>query len=330
MAATSSFYNDNLYRAYPFIAGQAGDFPTHRLAGIRVCCLYSAAFTSFPSVYLTTWEVFGGSHFLTFLCTDGITDVYTQLKIPSNTEPFSRITPQASDPYHDGPADVEISIIVGRLDKETTSFGLLKLQIEPVCIIWLRHRGISEIAVCNQARYRLETDSEGQALTYYPDGKWWIQPPDAGTNQDSVTERIQDKPLIFSEGWNCGLTLSQTETKISFNAAAGAGLGEVSEDVPRGYIMGVPKPDPVENEDGELIEIPQEEWTGDPQPLPEAVPAPSLRFDGLPDYQSVTYSFCGAEGPDVGVQAGENILVRADQSAFTIFIGVSKLGGDSC
>jgi hypothetical protein len=210
----------------------------------------------------------------------------------------------------DSDHDIEITLIAGRFDSETTPFNSLHLQIEPICIVWLRHRGISEIRICNQARYRLETDSENSPLDYAPDSEWWNQPT------DSVLI-LQDQPLIFSEGWNCNLTLSQIDTKISFTAQEGAGLGEVSEDIPRGYIM-------EKSSNAEGGENAEDEM------LIETIPAPSLRFDGLPDNRLVVYSFCGAVGPDVAVQASETVLIRADQSLFTVFISVAQLGGDSC
>jgi hypothetical protein len=332
MAATSSFYNDNLHRAYPFIANQPNSIPTPYLVGIRVYCSYDAPFESFPSVYLTDWDIEASVHTVTFLCTDGTTEIVKQVLIPAGTGMFQTVQSDDTD-------SICISVITGQLNnislitKQLEVSGQVypvrpvKLQIEPVCVFWLRHRGISEIRIGNQARYRLETDAEGLPLEYAPDSEWWNQPV-----IDNVEDALclQDQPLLFSEGWNCNLTLSQIDHKIGFGAREGAGLGEVSEDVPRGYIVGRIVEEEIGSGDDKTV---RKTTVPDPENgeiLVESVPAPLLRFDGLPDNRLIVYSFCGAVGPDVLVQTSDTVLVRTDQSVCTIFVSVANLGGDSC
>jgi hypothetical protein len=66
--ATSSFYNDNLYRTYPFVAENSLSLPHEWLAGIKVRMEYGAGFKKFPSVYLTEWRTEEEQHELTFSC----------------------------------------------------------------------------------------------------------------------------------------------------------------------------------------------------------------------------------------------------------------------
>jgi hypothetical protein len=50
--ATSSFYNDNLDRTYPFVSQHHSVIPNEWLAGLKIYFHYGAGFTSFPSVRL--------------------------------------------------------------------------------------------------------------------------------------------------------------------------------------------------------------------------------------------------------------------------------------
>jgi hypothetical protein len=320
MAVTSSFYNDNLYRAYPLIANQPEAIPARYLAGIKVYCSYSTPFRSFPSVYLTGLVFNPEGLVFTFECTDGITAITKRMTV-SSVPVFTRVFSE------DTGDDINITLITGTPPKENEQIGFsnIRLQIEPVCIFWLRHRGISEIRIGNQARYKLDADSEGLPLEYLPDAEWWNQPA------DSVLV-LRDQPLLFSEGWNCNLTLSCTDQKVGFNAREQAGSGEVSEDVPRGYIVGRIIEEEIPAGEEEEPEV-RKEIVPDPdngEILTETVPAPFLRFDGLPDNRLIAYSVCGAVGPDITVQASDTVLVRADQDVFTIFVGVANLGGGSC
>jgi hypothetical protein len=292
--ATSSFYSDNMFRSYPFVADQTTPLPVNRLAGIKMCFLYGAKISAFPVVKLDSWYVsYNGSHTLTFSCIAPNNTITKYVTIPPNTPPLTRVVSDDAD-------DIYITLITGRLIGETESFSELDLRVEPTCIVWLQHRGISRIRIGNQARYKLDQDSEGKDLIYDPDSEWWNQPVEGAGE-------IQDKPLLFSDGWNCNASLSQIDTKISLNAVESGGLGEVSEDLPRGYILGKFN-----------------------EPLEEQVPSPQLRYDGLPNYKLITYSFCGATGPDVAVLTTDTVLVRADQSVFTLYVSVANLGGDSC
>ena len=143
--ATSSFYNDNLYRTYPFVADNHSIIPNEWLSGIKVRMNYGAGFTLFPSVFLTEWQTEDEHHVLTFSCESAGRIISKTVSILAGTPTFARVVSDADQ-------RIQITLIVGNLPTERISQTGMRLRIEPTCILWLIHRGITSVEVGNRAR----------------------------------------------------------------------------------------------------------------------------------------------------------------------------------
>jgi hypothetical protein len=297
--ATSSFYNDNLYRSYPFVAenslgiGPSEGIPHEWLAGIKVRMNDGAGFLAFPSVYLTDWRTDEKQHVLTFSCeADGRT-VSKTVAIPAHTPPFTRIVSDANE-------RIQIALIAGSLPTAPLVKPGLRLRVEPTCILWLIHRGIASVQVGNRARKVLPLP-DGVEHEYYGKAQWWQQGEPGGE------QTIVNKPLLFSPGFNCRL-YPRVGNRLQFEAGSRLGLGEVQTDLSKGFAK----------VSGTMI---SEE---------EAMPVSYLRKDGLPNDSEVLYAFCGAVGPHVRMTATSTIRLTAEPEKHTITISVGNLGGDIC
>jgi len=285
--ATSSFYNDNLYRTYPFVAEDHSVIPNQWLVGLRVCVGCGAKFSSFPFVFLTGWQTENGNSLLQFSCELEEIAVLKTLVIPAGTPPMTRVLSGTED-------NVQITVITGHCPDEDVTIENIRLRAEPTCILWLQHRGISSVQVGNSARKVLPLP-DGIDHEYYGTVSWWKQ----------GEASIVGLPLLFSPGFNCAIQ-QRTGNRLQIEASRGSGLGEVQEDGVKGSI---------ENS-GTIIS--------------EMQPMDSLRKDGLPHGGAVLYSFCGAVGPHVRMQATSTIRLTSDPETHTIIIGAGNLGGDVC
>jgi hypothetical protein len=184
--ATSSFYNDNLFRTYPFIAPHHSVIPNEWLVGIKVCFNYGAGFTRFPSVFLTDWQTQDGASSLRFSCEANGKAVLKTVTVPADTLPFSRIV-------SDGEDLIQVILTVGQCPSDNIHKLNIRMQVEPACILWLQHRGISSVQVGNRPRRILDLPT-GIEHPHYGKVDWWKQ----GKEMEQITG-----PLLFSPGFNC-------------------------------------------------------------------------------------------------------------------------------
>jgi hypothetical protein len=298
---SSSFYNDNLFRSYPFKYDE-GDTDTQILnqtiVGIKIMVYAGSSFTnSFPLAYLVNWVSLLDNYKLTFQIRDktGIT-VNKQIIIPTETAPFTKIVSDDKD-------DVIVSIVTGKIPTITRDWLNINKQIEPTCLLWYRHRGISNIYVANQDRHRLKLDPEmidSEYKNIYGTVNWWIQ-PEAGLLSISDGD-----PCLFDAGFNCEINRANITQEIRFIPREKEGLGAVSEDIALGYTV---------IDTGHIV---------------EASPSSNLRKDGIPGHGNVVSYFCSAPGPDIVLTTETAVLVRSDLPSSTIFISVATLFGESC
>ncbi|MCL2006104.1 MAG: hypothetical protein FWG73_08060 [Planctomycetaceae bacterium] len=174
--ATSSFYNDNLYRTYPFVAECHSIIPHEWLSGIKVRMNYGAGFTAFPSVFLTEWQTEDEHHVLTFSCEAEGRIISQTVVIPEDTPPFARVLSDADQ-------RIQIALIVGNLPTERISKTGMRLRIEPICILWLIHRGIASVQVGNKARRVLPLPDRVEH-EFYGKAEWCQQGEPNGPQND--------------------------------------------------------------------------------------------------------------------------------------------------
>lgn len=294
---TSTFYNDNRFRSYPFVTpAAASPFPNKRIVAAKVTCSYASPYASFPTVLMTGWEVRSREHRLTFTCSDGIEQAVLTVLIPKDAGLF---THHRSDEQR----DTRIRVTIGDLSDATESFVGLNppLRLEPVCLLWLKHRGVRSIRLGNANRPRLPAaiypGISFERKDAWERTRWWLQ-----------ERSIQNEPLLFSEGCNCSLTVSTLGNRILFTPQLNAGLGPVRELVSLGGSEAF----------GSLLD----EF---PDPLPEHV-----RPDGLPYPDRMLASFCGATGPEITWIPNETVGVRNDLDASTVSIHLVGLHGKGC
>ncbi len=289
---TSSFYNDNLFRTYPFVSSdEAIVFPKKRLVGAKVCCGYASPFRSFPKARLTDWTVRAAEHRLTFQVEADPVRVSVPVTIPKSPPPFTHI-------FSETVRETSIRVTVGDLAGATESFDDLDLLLEPTLVLWLKHRGVRSVRIGSESRDRLasclyEGISDRQKKAY-TEARWWRQ------------DTILTGPILFSEGYNCRLVAATTENALRFFPQAGAGLGETAEFVSLGTTL----------IDGRSILEFQENMP--------------VRPDGLPPHDRLLFSFCGAGGPEIEASITETIEVRNDINASTVSIRVATLGAEGC
>ena len=299
---TSTFYNDNLFRAYPFVAtDEPTIFPTQRIVGAKILCGSGSYLRSFPEVELIRWEVFSILHRVTFRLTAGNYSNEILVDIPKNTALFSHIFSQESE-------HIRIRLTVGDLSDATQSFGTLSLRLEPTCIFWLKHRGIDCIQVVNENRERLaDVISSNPVLSpehksAYLNTKFWRQPL-----------LIGDEGLLFSEGSNCEWSTSVTDNRLIVWPRKYSGTGAVREFQSLGVVSSG-----VGSALGGVSEIPYN--------LAEL----KIRPDGLVHQDNVLYAFSGATGPEITAERKQTIQVRNDVDANTVSISVASLNGKGC
>lgn len=297
--ATGSFYNDNMFRSYPFEAGQdvrilnsIEKIDPQWFAGLKIYFLPNAPFTSFPSAALTQISIDSGL-ILTIIADDGSGNSKTyelSFEIQQASAGFASYSCRLDDVY------AILTVGNGVDNIEYTQIESPYLSLEPTCVVWLQHRGIAKIEVGNQAR-RLIQISDGAVAENYDKYPWWKQ-------GETSTEIIG--PLLFSSGFNCHV--QETPSKeLQIAASAGRGEGTVQEDYSKGFIT---------------VLAGQNIW--------EIPPAEGLRNDGLPINDLLLYSFCGASGPHITMLGSESIRIIPEQQIHTITISVGNLGGGAC
>ena len=293
---TSTFYNDNLFRTYPFrTTVESQRFPTSRIVGAKILCSFAAPFQTFPTAQLIRWDVRSQEHRLTFRVESGQTRIEVPVLVPKESSPFTTV-------FSDEIQGITIRLTLGNLAGQSDSFSNLHLPLEPTCLVWMKHRGLARILFANASRARLPSclyDGIPNSLaTAYTTAAWWLQ------------GEISDCPLLFQEGFNCSIDLAVTENKLLFFARPGAGQGPVQEFIPLGSA----------SVDGKMVpEIP--EWR------PDNI---SVRPDGLPPNDQVLYVFSGAVGPDITHQTSRTVQVRNDIDPYTVSVTVAGPGGTDC
>jgi hypothetical protein len=299
---TSTFFNDNLFRAYPFVATEEPTgFPTKRIVGMKVLCGFGSYFQSFPEVELNRWEVLSDRHRVTFWLHEGTYSNHISMEIPKNTPQFAHLFSQESQ-------HTRIRLTVGDLSDATQSFHGLSLRLEPTCILWLKHRGIDCIQVVNENRERLAEVINGNPIlspehkAAWLHTKFWRQPL-----------LIGDEGLLFNEGSNCEWSTSLTENRLIVWPRVRCGTGQVREF----QSLGVTSSGAGSALDG-ISEIPPN--------LDEM----KIRPDGLLHQDNVLYAFCGATGPEITAERKQSIQVRNDVDANTVSIAVASLNGKGC
>ena len=294
---TSSFYHDNLYRAYPFMASDPpSQFPTERIVAAKVVCSYGSTYPSFPTVRLTGWEVRSQQHRVHFLCSAGKVQTGLTVLVPKETEPFQHV-------FSDEVNDTRIRLTIGSLHQAIDSYSGLDLPLEPTCVLWLKHRGIKRIQLANASRPRLSTaiypgisDARKEA---YEQAAWWVQ-----------EQMIGGCPLILAEGCNCRLVATSFDHRLLFIPQANAGSGVVREFVSLG----------VTRVQGTMLDE-----------VPDSLPADTfVRPDGLPPGDRILYSFCGATGPEIELVSNETVLFRNEIDPSTVSVRVVGLLGKKC
>jgi hypothetical protein len=313
---TSSFYNDNLFRSYPFVARDTGaawntlEKVYKAVVGAKVMVYSESLFiNNFPRAFLQHWITLTDTYQLTFLVTDK-SDVTVRkiITIPKTTLPFTKISSNDND-------GVVVSIIVGELSAITFNWFDLDLQLEPTCLLWYRHRGISKIYVVNQERHRLRLETSVIDADYrnlYGKVAWWLQP------EEGLESIENGSPCLFNGGFNCEINQSSLEQKLQFIPQSNAGLGEATEDIALGYTT---------VSTTELIDdVPTTVTTL----VVERSPAFNLRKDGLPTAENVVYHVSSAAGPEIILVSDTAVSVRPEINISTIFIGVAMLFGESC
>ena len=291
--ATSSFYQDNLFRAYPFEHKDGSKLNTRYIVAAKVICSYASPFTSFPRVYLKDINVRTASHQLTFVCTDGQTSTNVSLDVPLTT-------PVGQPVFSKVQADTVVQCVFGDYSATATSSNQ-KYYLEPPCVLWLRHRGIAKIVVGNENRARLPATSlPPNAASYVKDA--YLNP--GFWKQD---QEIYQEPLLFSEGYNCELIPSISDNAIRFLPKVNAGMGPVEEFA----MLGTTR---VNSRD--VIE--------------EQIKDSRIRPDGLPSNDLVLYSFCGATGTEIVHVPTQTVSMRNDLDASTVSISMTSLNGTEC
>jgi len=294
---TSSFYHDNVYRAYPFTATPTpSPFPTDRVAAANVVCSYDSPYPSFPTVLLTDWEVRSQQHRVRFLCSADDVETTLTVLIPKEAEPFQHF-------FSEEVNATRIRMTIGSLRQATDSFSGLHLRLEPTCILWLKHRGIKRIQIANASRPRLSSAAwqgiSPERQEAYEHTAWWTQ------------ERvIENEPLLLAEGNNCRLHATSLDNRLLFIPQVNGGSGPVREFVSLGRTR--------------VRETMVDEL---PDRSPEDIP---VRPDGLPPNERILYSFCGATGPEIESVPNETVLFRNDRDTSTVSVQVVGLLGKKC
>jgi hypothetical protein len=131
--------------------------------------------------------------------------------IPSDTPAFTAV--------HYSPEDmIQISVIAGNLPINNVHKTGLYLSVEPVCVLWLQHRGIASVHVGNSPRRTMPLPDGME----YVIADWWKQ-------GDALSG-----PLLINPGFNCRV-YQKTKTRLQIEAATGSGSGEVTADLAKGY-----------------------------------------------------------------------------------------------
>ena len=214
--ATSSFYNDNLYRTYPFVAEDHSVIPDDWLVGLKVCFNHGAGFKSFPSVFLTRWRTENGESTLEFSCEAADKVVSKSVVIPSDTPPMTRIV-------SDDTEMIQIVLIVGHCPLGGIEKTGLRVKAEPTCTLWYQHRGITSVQVGNRPR-RYVPLPDGVESEHYGKAEWWKQGQD---------DAVIVGPLLFNQGFNCRIH-PRAGNRLQLDAVRGAGRGVVSDEISRG------------------------------------------------------------------------------------------------
>ena len=310
--ATSSFYNDNLYRTYPFVTAGLPKIPHEWLVGIKVCCDYSSGFPAFPTVRLLSWQTQSEGHALRFLCeakSEGAAFSITKIvTIPADTSCFERV-------LSDDSAGIQIIIIAGNLPQSADVS--VDLQVEPTSVLWFPHRGISSVQTGNRPR-RFIPLPDGLDQPHYGNALWWKR-GERPTGEEAVDEstapsKISGVPLLFSPGFNCRVH-ARGSRRLQIEAGFKAGLGEVTEDISKGcadtsFVFGVDV-----GEQGTICEEPPTEY---------------LRKDGLPNYENALYAFCGALGPHIQLVTSSTVSLTLKPEEHTLVVCAGNLGGSAC
>jgi hypothetical protein len=311
---TSSFYNDNIYRCYPFVAAyneSARDADIYRrIVSVKIFVYSSAVFTKFPLAELVKWETVGTNYRITFSVFnldengDKTIDKSAVITFPKNAPRFARVdSGKATD-------EIFIQLVVGDLPESTPDYTG-SIRLEPTCVIWYQHRGVDSVYVVNKFRPRMKLSNnftyvEGYKPIYnnpdYDDLLWW-------QGQDNLrfvpANKDIPEPLIFSEGYNCNIYDIGMQSTLVFMPEPGAGAGVVATEISQGRL----------DTDTGLNIIEQSPDGG-----------VKYRIDGLPKNENVIYSIAGVPGPNVEINAADGVLVTPINNLHWITVEIAALG----
>jgi hypothetical protein len=155
-------------------------------------------------------------------------------------------------------------------------------------ISWLDQRQVTQITAFNTERLRA-TAPDGCPPIEWQFGSVLNESELRSQPLDSITPgTITDRPIVFREGYNCSITTDVNLNRFAITPVAGAGLGIVAEDLPRGY--------------------------GERKPIT----AGRTRYDGALEYSQCAYKLNEAVGPIINVYTSHHFKTESEGNVVTI------------
>jgi hypothetical protein len=279
------FYNDNEYRAYPFVQNDDA-------AGLPTAAIVDAGFImgldcGFDAATHKIWlqSVTKTAELLTFVFKTDAHSYPLIFEVPTGTEEWSSATAEsavadvtcAEEPVWSG------FLVIGLFaDVTTAEFTAADYVIEPGRIQNLAKSYVRSINVANYSRVTV--------------------PPCSEITENEIVN-LQNRQIIpnatclkdhvrFEEGYNCRITQIDRSNTLSFTAERGAG----------------------KKEDVELCE------NGGEVPLTpnEIKPENSIFFSGGPACRDLLFTINGVGGRNVNFIGGKNITIGNGDSANTV------------
>lgn len=319
--------NDNLNRAYPFLAGTAGADAPGELRGLPDSAVAECGFTAGPlsgfdpqahSVRLARVSRSGGTVTFAFASdapglagrdlafTRSLSDP-DYLTSDADGDPYGPDAGSASDPVSAEAGGCSLPswwgfLTTGRLadlaawlpDGATVTGAAGVAVVEPALVQSLAGAWVHGVSLANAERTRA-TPPEG-----CPGDGW---PYDPGAVH--VWRACLAGPLRFEAGYNATVAVDAAANRVTLGARAGAGAGEPCGEVPlnppeRAYIRG-----PFYGRQG--------------SPL-----------SGGPWCGSAVRSVNGVPGPDVAVRGGPGVAVTPDPAGHRLVVDANMSGLAAC
>jgi hypothetical protein len=297
--ASTSFYNDNANRSYPFLRGEAF-IPNSAIVDCGFVFGPGSGFTQGEStVYLSSVERNGDLLIFTFKTTAGnLLDRSLQFVRQVDDEQYQIEYVDTLDNLNQGSASESESVshlcdfaddfmgylVTGPLDDLLAALpgdGILtgEATVEPAQVQDSSQAYARSINIANADRTRFETPDECR-------DQCWPTPPQPMW----IVKRCVQGAIRFREGYNLRITQDGDENTLQFDAQVGAGAGEPCEQVPL--------------------------YPG------EELPRDSMFYEGGPACNQVIRSINGIGGRLVNVKAGAGVRVSADPARNKIRINV--------